>query len=65
MQNRRKVNLPKEYKVKHWNCFFKDVSPEGEKSDRGQGCNPNILHLDVLSLCVCVSFHFIPQRERT
>lgn len=39
------------------------MSPEGEKPDRGQGCNPNILHLDVLRFLFC--FHFIPQRERT
>lgn len=41
MQDSRKVNLPKEYKAKHWNCLFNDVSPEGEKSDRGQCCNSN------------------------
>lgn len=41
MQNRRKVNLPKEYNAKHWNCLFKNISPEGEKSQKGQCCHSN------------------------
>lgn len=44
VQDSRKMNLlnlPKEYKAKHWNCLFKDISPEEEKSDRGQCCNSN------------------------
>lgn len=47
MQNRRKVNLPKECNAKHWNCLFKNISPEGEKSYRGQCCHSN--HSDLLS----------------
>lgn len=49
MQERRKVNLPKDYKGKHWNCLFKDMSSEGENSDRGQYWKPSSLRWSTYS----------------